>query len=83
MMKSRYLFTFLLLFLAFFLCYPVNTYASSDLQLENLSYEVTLQENGDAIVVENWDICLPTFPKNQMYKNMEDDKEYTLEELGL
>ena len=41
---------------------------------------------GDAkidIVVENWDICLPTFPKNQMYKNMEDDKEYTLEELGL
>lgn len=42
--------------------------------------------NGDAkidIVVENWYICLPTFPKNQMYKNMEDDKEYTLEELGL
>ena len=41
---------------------------------------------GDAkidIVVENWYICLPTFPKNQMYKNMEDDKEYTLEELGL
>ena len=41
---------------------------------------------GDAkidINVENWYICLPTFPKNQMYKNMEDDKEYTLEELGL
>ena len=41
---------------------------------------------GDAkidIVVENWYICLPTFPKNQMYKNMQDDKEYTLEELGL
>ena len=41
---------------------------------------------GDAkidIIVENWYICLPTFPKNQMYKNMEDDKEYTLEELGL
>lgn len=41
---------------------------------------------GDAkidIVVENWYICLPTFPKNQMYKNMKDDKEYTLEELGL
>lgn len=41
---------------------------------------------GDAkidIVVENWYICLPTFPKNQMYKNMEDDKKYTLEELGL
>ena len=35
------------------------------------------------INVENWYICLPTFPKNQMYKNMEDDKEYTLEELGL
>lgn len=35
------------------------------------------------INVENWYICLPIFPKNQMYKNMEDDKEYSLEELGL
>ena len=41
---------------------------------------------GDAkidINVENWFICLPAFPKKQMYKNMEDDKKYTLEELGL
>ena len=71
MMKSRYLFTFLLLFLAFFLCYPANTYASSDLQLENLSYEVTLQENGDAIVVENWDISIED--TNTLFKTFERD----------
>ena len=35
------------------------------------------------INVENWYICLPLFPKNKMYKNMEEDKKYTLEELGL
>lgn len=41
---------------------------------------------GDAkidINVENWYTCLPLFPKNKMYKNMEEDKKYTLEELGL
>lgn len=30
-----------------------------------------------------WYIGLPPFKKDTMYKNMEDDKEYTLEELGL
>ena len=30
-----------------------------------------------------WYINLPPFKKETMYKNMEDDKEYTLEELGL
>ena len=30
-----------------------------------------------------WDISLPPFEKYKMYKNMEEDKEYTLEELGL
>ncbi len=31
----------------------------------------------------DWVIELQPFPKNKMYKNMEDNKEYTLEELGL
>ena len=30
-----------------------------------------------------WYISLPPFEKYKMYKNMEEDKEYTLEELGL
>ena len=30
-----------------------------------------------------WNIGLPPFKKGTMYKNMEEDKEYTLEELGL
>lgn len=30
-----------------------------------------------------WYINLPPFEKDTMYKNMEEDKEYTLEELGL
>ena len=30
-----------------------------------------------------WSIDLPPFEKNAMYKNMEDNKDYTLEELGL
>lgn len=30
-----------------------------------------------------WYFGLPPFKKDTMYKNMEDDKEYTLEELGL
>lgn len=30
-----------------------------------------------------WYINLPPFEKDTMYKNMKDDKEYTLEELGL
>ena len=30
-----------------------------------------------------WYIGLPPFKKDTMYKNMKDDKEYTLEELGL
>ena len=30
-----------------------------------------------------WSIDLPPFEKNTMYKNMEDNKEYTLEELDL
>lgn len=31
----------------------------------------------------NWVIELQPFPKNKIYKNMEDNKKYTLEELGL
>ena len=30
-----------------------------------------------------WKLSLPPFEKDMMYKNMEDDKQYTLEELGL
>lgn len=30
-----------------------------------------------------WYISLPPFERDTMYKNMEDDKEYTIEELGL
>lgn len=30
-----------------------------------------------------WEIRLPPFEKDMMYKNMEDDKQYTLEELGI
>ena len=32
---------------------------------------------------EAWTFTLPAFEKNKMYKNMEDNKNYTLEELGL
>ena len=32
---------------------------------------------------EAWTFTLPPFEKNKMYKNMEDNKNYTLEELGL
>lgn len=31
----------------------------------------------------HWYIDLPPFERDAMYKNMEDDKEYTIEELGL
>lgn len=34
-------------------------------------------------IKDNSDLVLPTFPKNTMYKGMELDKEYILEELGL
>ena len=39
---------------------------------------IKTDDNGDI-----WYIGLPLFQKDKMYKNMEDDKEYTLEELGL
>lgn len=32
---------------------------------------------------EDWTFTLPPFKTYEMYKNMEDDKEYTLQELGL
>lgn len=32
---------------------------------------------------EKWGFMLPPFEKETMYKNMKDDKEYTLQELGL
>lgn len=32
---------------------------------------------------DNWEIQLPPFETRNMYKNMENEKEYTLEELGL
>ena len=32
---------------------------------------------------DNWEIQLPPFETRNMYKNMKEDKEYTLEELGL
>lgn len=65
-MKCKYIFIFLLLF---FLLYPLTSYASSDLQLENLSYQVTLLENGDAIIVENWDISIED--TNTLFKTFE------------
>lgn len=33
--------------------------------------------------IETDDFCLPSFPKDTMYKGMELNKEYTLDELGL
>lgn len=35
------------------------------------------------IMIEDNEVDLPPFSKNTMYKGMELDKEYTLEELGL
>ena len=32
---------------------------------------------------DNWEIQLPLFETRNMYQNMKNDKEYTLEELGL
>ena len=34
-------------------------------------------------IKNDFSICLPNFKKNTMYKNMEINKAYTLEELGL
>ena len=34
-------------------------------------------------IYEDLDIGLPVFPSNQMYLGMQEDKKYTLEELGL
>ena len=70
-MKRKSIFIILCLNLLFFLFYPINTYASSDLELENLSYQVTLQENGDAIVVENWDISIED--TNTLFKTFKRD----------
>ena len=54
------------------------------------SIEKFIFSTGDAKITikikssENfWYISLPPFEKYKMYKNMEEDKEYTLEELGL
>lgn len=50
--------------------YPGNRIASIEITVLDLDNEI-------------WKFTLPPFEKGKMYKNMEDDKEYTLQELGL
>lgn len=50
--------------------------------IEKISYSVE-EEFITIIVKDDGDINLPTFKRNTMYKEMEPNKEYTLEELGL
>lgn len=44
----------------------------------NASIDISIDDSNTG-----WLIELLPFPKNEMYKGMEDDKEYTIEELGL
>lgn len=44
----------------------------------NATIDIRIESSKDS-----WLIKLPPFKKGEMYKNMEDGKEYTLEELGL
>lgn len=44
----------------------------------NASIDISIDDNNTG-----WLIELPPFPKNEMYKGMEDNKKYTIEELGL
>ena len=55
----------------------IEKYAPSSVKLATI--KITVSKIGGGI----WDIDLPPFEKNAMYKNMEDNKNYTLEELGL
>ena len=55
----------------------IEKYAPSSVKLAKI--KITVSKIGGGI----WDIDLPPFEKNKMYKNMEDNKNYTLEELGL
>ena len=50
--------------------YPGNRIASIEITVLDLDNEI-------------WTFTLPPFKTYEMYKNMEDDKEYTLQELGL
>lgn len=55
----------------------IEKYAPSSVKLAKI--KITVSKIGGGI----WDIDLPPFEKDTMYKNMEDNKNYTLEELGL
>ena len=55
----------------------LQKYAPSNTKLAII--KITVSKIGGGI----WTIDLPPFEKNTMYKNMEDNKDYTLEELGL
>ena len=55
----------------------LQKYAPSNIKLAII--KITVSKIGGGI----WTIDLPPFEKNTMYKNMEDNKEYTLEELDL
>lgn len=44
----------------------------------NASIDISIDDNNIG-----WLIELPSFPKNEMYQGMEDNKKYTIEELGL
>lgn len=55
----------------------LQKYAPSNIKLAII--KITVSKIGGGI----WTIDLPPFEKNTMYENMEDNKDYTLEELGL
>ncbi len=69
MKRKKYL--FIILFLsAFFLLWHTHVYAG-DLELQNLSYDVTLNTDGSANVTEIWDISIEN--TNTLFKTFELD----------
>ena len=53
-------------------------------KIKNIA-KITVNEEKEyiSIILNNDSVLLPSFKRNTMYKNMEANKEYTLEKLGL
>ena len=70
--KIIYIITFLLLFISL----GTNKSNAGDLYLNNLNFEVQINENGSMDVIETWDIDVED--TNTLYKTFEtDDSKYS------
>lgn len=56
----------------FWLCYTSISFASSDLYLKNLKYDIVLNEDGSANIVENWEIKIED--TNTLFKTFKLDQ---------